>query len=42
MLADDLIQDTFKKHIADKLPDGVDNLLDNAVNSIFGKINSKF
>lgn len=42
MLADDLIQDTFKKHIADKLPDGVENLLDDAVKNIFGKINSKF
>lgn len=41
-LADDLIQETFKKHIADKLPDGVENLLDNAVNSIFSKISSKF
>lgn len=42
MLADDLIKDTINKHIADKLPEGVDNLLDNAVNSIFGKFNSKF
>ena len=34
-LADDLIQDTFKKHIADKLPDGVENLLDDAMKNIF-------
>jgi hypothetical protein len=42
MLADDIIQDTFKKHIADKLPDGVENLLDDAMKNIFGKITSKF
>ena len=42
MLADDLIHDTFKKHIADKLPEGVENLVDDAVKNIFGKINTKF
>lgn len=41
-LADDLIQDTIKKHIGDKLPEGVENLLDDAVSNIFGKISSKF
>ncbi len=42
LLADDLIQDTIKKHLGDKLPDGVENILDNAAKSIFGKISSKF
>ncbi|UJR30238.1 hypothetical protein I4U23_017776 [Adineta vaga] len=42
MLADDIIQDKIKKHITDKLPDGVDDLLDNAVKNIFGKFSSKF
>ena len=42
MLADDIIQDKIKKHITDKLPDGVDNLFDDAVKNIFGKFSSKF
>ncbi|CAF2471886.1 unnamed protein product [Rotaria sp. Silwood2] len=42
MLADDIIQDTFKKHIADKLPEGVDDILDSGIKNIFGKISSKF
>ena len=42
MLADDIIQDQFKKHIADKLPDGVENVLNGAMKNIFGKVSSKF
>ncbi|CAM4739720.1 unnamed protein product [Rotaria magnacalcarata] len=35
MLAEDIIQDKFKKHITDKLPDGVDDILDGAMKNIF-------
>lgn len=42
MLAGDLIQGAVKDHLADKLPDGVENLLDNAAKSIFSKFTSKF
>ena len=42
MLADDIIQEKFKKHIADKLPDGVENLLDDAMKNVFSKFSSKF
>jgi hypothetical protein len=42
LLADDLIHDQIKKHIGDKLPDGVENFLDDAAKSLFGKFSSKF
>jgi hypothetical protein len=42
LLADDIIQDKFKQHIGDKLPDEIGNLLDGAVKNIFGKVTSKF
>ncbi|CAF1098298.1 unnamed protein product [Rotaria sordida] len=42
MLADDIIQDKFKQHITDKLPDGVNDVLDGAMKNIFGKLSSKF
>lgn len=42
LLADDLINDTFKKHVTDKLPDEVGNILDGAMKNLFGKVTSKF
>ncbi|CAF0772906.1 unnamed protein product [Didymodactylos carnosus] len=41
-LADDLIEQTYKKHIADKLPESVENILDDAMKNIMGKFSSKF
>jgi len=42
MLADDIIQEKFKKHVADKLPEGVGDILDGAMKNVFGKLSSKF
>lgn len=41
LLADEFLNDKVKQ-ITDKLPDGVDDILDGAVKNIFGKISSKF
>lgn len=42
LLADDIINEKFKKHVTDKLPDEVGQLLDGAAKSILGKIGSRF
>ncbi|CAF0882962.1 unnamed protein product [Adineta steineri] len=42
LLADDIIQDKIKKHLGDKLPEGVENVLNDAAKNIFGKFSSKF
>ena len=42
LLADDIINDKFKKHVTDKLPDEVGHILDGAMKNIFGKVTSKF
>lgn len=42
MLAEDLIQDKFKKHISDKLPEGVEEVFDGAMKNIFDKLSSRF
>jgi hypothetical protein len=42
LLADDIINENFKKHITDKLPEGVGNVLDGAMKNIFHDVTSRW